>query len=323
MKVLIAEDEALSRRLLESALKALGHDCISGRDGAHAWELFREHGADVIISDWMMPGLSGDELCRRVREEQRGTYTYFILLTALDDKTHVLTGMEAGADDYLTKPLDRSELQMRLIAATRITALHQRLEEQQAELERLNAGLYEDARTDPLTGAGNRLRLEEDLEAVSARVQRYDQSYAVALCDVDNFKAYNDTCGHLAGDQALREITDVLAASIRGGDAVYRYGGEELLVLLAGQGEEMAAVAGERLRHAVEDLAIPHPGIDERKFVTISAGIATLHPSDVHDLTGFLERADAALYRAKAAGRNRVMVAEEAGTGSALAVGSG
>lgn len=311
MKVLIAEDDALSRRLLESALKALGHESISGRDGAHAWELFAEHGADVIISDWMMPTMSGDELCRRVREDKTGPYTYFILLTSLDAKEHILTGMEAGADDYLIKPLDRSDLEMRLIAATRVTALHQRLGEQQAELERLNAGLFEDARTDALTGLGNRLRLDEELETLGDRLERYGYGYAVALCDVDSFKAYNDTCGHLAGDVVLRTIADTLTGTSRRGESVYRYGGEELLVILPEQCGETAALAAERLRRAVEDLAIPHPGIDDRGIVTISAGVAVLGPAEAHDLTGFLKRADAALYEAKAAGRNRVEVATE------------
>ncbi len=311
MKVLIAEDDALSRRLLESALKALGHESISGRDGAHAWELFLEHGADVIISDWMMPVLSGDELCRRVREKKSGPYTYFILLTSLDAKEHILTGMEAGADDYLIKPLDRSDLEMRLIAAARVTDLHRRLGEQQAELERLNAGLYEDARTDALTGLGNRLGLDEELETLGNCAERYGYGYAVVLCDVDVFKAYNDTCGHLAGDRVLRAVAGALTSTSRGGDSVYRYGGEELLVVLPEQGEETAAVAAERLRRAVEDLAIPHPGIADHTVVTISAGVAVLGRSEAHDVTGFLKRADAALYRAKAAGRNRVEVATD------------
>lgn len=135
MKILLAEDSAASRFLLQRAVEELGHECIVAEDGLQAWDLYKRSGAEVVISDWIMPGLDGDELCRRIRADPGGPYTYFVMLTSLEDKEHVLRGMQAGVDDYLTKPLDRNDLGARLIAASRVTALHRQLIEQQRELE--------------------------------------------------------------------------------------------------------------------------------------------------------------------------------------------
>jgi sigma-B regulation protein RsbU (phosphoserine phosphatase) len=136
MLILVVDDAAPSRYLLARAVEQLGHDCTSAADGLEAWRLFQEHTFDVVISDWLMPGIDGDELCRRIREDADARYTYFIMLSSLEDKEHVLRGMEAGADDYLTKPLDRHDLQMRLIAATRVTTLHHQLVAQQRVIEK-------------------------------------------------------------------------------------------------------------------------------------------------------------------------------------------
>ena len=135
MKILLAEDSAASRFLLQRAVEELGHECVMAEDGVQAWELYKREGAEVVISDWIMPGLDGDELCRRIRSDEDGPYTYFVMLTSLEDKEHVLRGMQAGVDDYLTKPLDRNDLGARLIAASRVTALHRQIVEQQRELE--------------------------------------------------------------------------------------------------------------------------------------------------------------------------------------------
>jgi serine phosphatase RsbU (regulator of sigma subunit) len=135
MRILLAEDSAASRFLLQRAVEELGHECVVAEDGLQAWDLYRQDGAEVVISDWIMPGLDGDELCRRIRADSEGSYTYFVMLTSLEDKEHVLRGMQAGVDDYLTKPLDRNDLGARLIAASRVTALHRQIVEQQRELE--------------------------------------------------------------------------------------------------------------------------------------------------------------------------------------------
>jgi diguanylate cyclase (GGDEF)-like protein len=306
MKVLVAEDDGVSRLVLQRSLQRLGHDCQLAADGVAAWQLYQESPPDVIISDWLMPGMEGIEFCRRVREAPADAYTYFIFMTALDDKQHFLRGMQAGADDYLTKPVDMDELQARLIAASRVTSLHRRLLEQNGELERLRHAEFEAARTDPLTGVGNRLRLHEDLEGLEGRVRRYRHNYAAALVDVDHFKLYNDRYGHIAGDGALRRVADAIRRGLRTSDALYRYGGEEFLVLLAEQSLEGARVAMERVRIAVEELAIAHEGNPPSGVLTISAGLAALSSADGGDADAWLKRADDALYRAKVAGRNRV-----------------
>jgi two-component system, cell cycle response regulator len=305
LKILIAEDDAVSRTILRRAVEKLGHECLAASDGEEAWGLYKENpDIDVIISDWMMPGVDGLELCRRVRGDGRDGYTYFIFLTALGDREHLLQGLEAGADDYLSKPLDRDELGMRLTSALRVTELHRRLAFQNGELEKLNRMLFEQSRQDPLTSLGNRLRLREDLQVLQSRTERYGHSYAVALCDVDFFKAYNDRYGHLAGDDVLRQVAAAISSGLRGGDAAYRYGGEEFLIVLPEQGAEDAAATTDRLRRAVEDLGIPHADGTPRGVVTISAGVAM--SAEAEDADALLKAADTALYAAKEAGRNRV-----------------
>ena len=315
MKVLIAEDDAISRMILRRSVEKLGHECLAAEDGEKALELYRKTpDVDLVISDWMMPGVDGLELCRLIRDEEHDGYTYFIFLTALGDRDHLLMGLGAGADDYLSKPLDRDELQVRLISAYRVTQLHRRLAAQNEELERLNSRLFEESREDPLTHLGNRLRLHEDLDVLQARAQRYGHTYSVVLCDVDAFKAYNDHYGHLAGDEVLKRVAEVIAHQRRSGDTAYRYGGEEFLIILPEQTLEAATAAADRLRKAVEDLRIPHKTNDPPGILTVSAGVAAISSGGPTNADELLRQADAALYRAKKAGRNRV--APHGGVGS-------
>ena len=311
MRVLIAEDDAVSRMILQRAVQKFGHEVLVAEDGRKAWELYRETPeVDVVISDWMMPDIDGLELCHRLREEERDEYTFFIFLTTLSGKEHLLEGMQAGADDYLSKPLDRDQLEVRLIAAARITALHRQLTKQKEELEKLNFELFKQARRDPLTRLGNRLRLHEDLEALRDRVERYGHSYCAVLCDVDSFKLYNDHYGHLKGDEVLQKLAEAILQSFRTGDAAYRYGGEEFLIILPEQTLESAALAAERLRRAVEELAIPHEASKPGGIVTVSCGLAALSPGEKKTVEEFLNEADEALYQAKEAGKNKVAVSK-------------
>ena len=307
MKILIAEDDSVSRMILRRAVEKVGHECLAVEDGEEAWKLYRKTpDVDAIISDWMMPGMDGLELCRKIRAEERDGYTYFIFLTALGDRDHLLVGLEAGADDYLSKPLDRDELQVRLISARRVTQLHRRLAYQNDELENLNRKLFEQSREDPLTRLGNRLRLREELDALRGRVERYGHSYSAVLCDVDHFKLYNDRYGHLAGDEVLQKVASTLVALCRSGDTAYRYGGEEFLAILPEQSLESAAAFADRLRLAVEGLRMPHEANDPPGVVTISAGVAALPAGESKSADDLLTEADEALYRAKKSGRNRV-----------------
>src|SRR5260370_29252466 len=258
MRILIAEDHDATRLVCGGGGRLVGHDCVAASDGEEAWQLFQKVDVDAVISDRMMPGTDGIELCRRIRANGRATYTYFIFLTGFDEKSEVIHGMEAGADDYLIKPLDADELKNRLLVAARVTSIHRELARQSVELERLNHQLFEQSRADPLTKLGNRLRLREDLELIRARVQRYGHTYCAVMCDVDGFKAYNDSNGHLAGDDVLCAVARALISTSREGDQAYRYGGEEFLVLLPEQSLDTGLPAGELYRQSPETMALPH-----------------------------------------------------------------
>jgi two-component system, cell cycle response regulator len=305
VRILIAEDDAASRFILEAALVGLGHEIISAADGEQAWQLFQAEDVEAIISDREMPGLHGVDLCRRVRESEGGKYIYFIFLTSINDKNGVIDAIRIGADDYLMKPLNRQELEARLIVAARITKLYRELAAQQTELERLNGQLFRQARIDGLTQVGNRLKMREDLEILFTRVAEQGESYCAVMFDVDYFKQYNDRYGHLQGDEVLRKVADTLLKGSRPKDEIYRYGGEEFLLVMPERSIEAAYDAAERHRARIENLVIPNIG-SPASAVTISAGVAAIAPSSRASIKEWLESADGALYRAKQSGRNQV-----------------
>ena len=307
MKILVADDDSTSLLIARVALQRLGHECDVVTDGTKAWNAFQAGHHDLVLSDWLMPGQTGLQLCQNIRADPHGRYTYVILLTSRGDQAQILEGMSAGADDYLIKPLRPEELEVRMIAADRVTALHHQLAAQRIQLERLNGELTILARRDPLTGLNNRRVLQEDLELLEARVTRYAQRYCIALLDIDHFKAYNDTYGHPAGDQALRAVSAQLQHEARAGDALYRYGGEEFLCILPEQTLVGGVHATQRMRASVQNLNLPHLGNDGG-VITLSAGVATLDPDDVRPAYKVLKEADDALYQAKLRGRNRVEI---------------
>ena len=219
MRVLVADDDLGSRLVAQAAVESLGHECLAAADGLETWDLFTVWQPEVLVTDRTMPGLDGASLCERIRSVEKDSYTYIVLLTALGHPSDVLTGMRAGADDYVTKPLDPFELEATLLAASRVTRLHEELAIAREELIR-------QARTDPLTGLRNRLGLADALDQLHTISCRYGRSYCVAVFDVDHFKKFNDIYGHLAGDQALRTVSAALASKVRDSDGVYRYGGK-------------------------------------------------------------------------------------------------
>jgi two-component system cell cycle response regulator len=308
MRILIADDDAVCRRVLEGTLRRLGHSYQSANDGDSAWNLFHQGGVDVILSDWMMPGIDGIELCRRVRAastEQFGSaYTYFLMLTSLEDRGHFMSGMRAGADDYLVKPLNPMDLEARLLVAERVTRLHQ-------EMQEMNRKLWDLARRDALTTLYNRLQLSDDLDHLRSRVDQKNESWTLALCDVDHFKRYNDYYGHLAGDDVLRRVSHVLrTASPQGKDTsevmAYRYGGEEFCLLM-NLPPTSARTVLEEIRCQITDMEIRHIGNTPAGIVTISVGMAPILPGDSQSMDSVLRAADSALYLAKQQGRNRVI----------------
>jgi diguanylate cyclase (GGDEF)-like protein len=312
LTVLCVDDSAMARRLVTRYVADLGHVPSAAADGEEAWQAFQANpNIDAIISDWLMPGVDGLQLCQRVRASGDRPYTFFLLLTSVTGKPQVIQAMRAGVDDYLVKPFQKEDLEARLINAARVRDLYLDLARKQAELEELNSKLFDQARTDPLTQLGNRLRLREDLDTLHAQAQRYGHRYAVAMFDVDWFKAYNDRYGHGAGDDALRAVARALQQQLRAGDLAYRYGGEEFVVLLAGQTSANASVAAERMRRAVESLGMPHEG-SPNGVLTVSGGVAGLPDDGSSTPEPPLAEADQALYTAKQSGRNRVQVFEPA-----------
>jgi two-component system, cell cycle response regulator len=322
MRVLIADDDATSRLLLKAMATKLGHECLMATDGSSAWELLSAGGIDVLLSDWMMPGVDGPELCRRVGEELTGSYVYVVLITGLGDHERVLEGMGAGADDYLIKPVDPFAVQTRLVAAERMTILHRQLIDVRAQLELANRELLGRSLTDVLTGLGNRRHMEEDMASVHAGALRTGRSYGLALFDIDHFKLYNDHYGHMAGDEVLRQVAESLRATARAGESVYRYGGEEFLLLLPDCMVDDAAMAAVRIREAVRALAIPHVARPTQPpVVTLSGGVTCWLGDSAPPIQGLLRQADEALYQAKSAGRDRIVVATGVTHMMAISVG--
>jgi len=312
MRILIADDDATSRLMLEAIANKLGHECLTATDGSAAWSVLSTSGVDVLLTDWMMPGVDGTELCRRVRHELSDRYVYVVLITTLGNHDQVLEGMGAGADDYLIKPVDPFLVRSRLVAAERVTALHRELVDVQSKLERATAVATERALTDALTGLSNRRRMEEDLVNMHARAQRLVGSYGVALFDIDHFKAYNDHYGHLSGDEILRRVAHRFVNDVRAGERIYRFGGEEFLLLLDDCDQEGAATAAQRLRVAIAELEIPHLSRpDAPPWITLSGGVACWDPATAGSVGELLEQADRALFEAKSDGRNCIRLANE------------
>ncbi len=298
LRILVAEDDPISRRLLETVLKKWGYEVAIANDGEQAWRMLEnEEAPRLAILDWMMPGLDGIEVCRRVRERNAPTYTYILLLTARSQREDLLQGMEAGADDYLTKPFDANELKVRLRAGRRILEL-------QEQLINAQAALRDQAARDPLTGIWNRSAVFDILQRELARSERDASPLAVVMADLDHFKKLNDTFGHLAGDAILRETVRRMAGSIRNYDALGRYGGEEFLLVLPGCDLASGLYRAEQIRRAVT--SEPVDTSEGRIAVTCSFGVAATDGLNHQNSDHLVHRADAALFRAKHNGRNRV-----------------
>lgn len=302
MRILIADDSIVSRHLLEATLRKWEYDVVTASDGAEAWEVLQEPGApSIAILDWVMPGLTGPEVCRLVRQRAGEPYTYLLLLTSKSLKEDLVEGMESGADDYLVKPFDQHELKVRLRAGRRIVEL-------QSELVRAREALREQATKDFLTGIWNRSSILEILERELLRSAREGCPVGVVLADLDHFKAVNDTFGHFAGDAVLREAARRMQSCCRGYDSIGRYGGEELLVILPGCQAECAEGQAERMRTVIE--STPLTLGEEPYQLTCSFGVTWAEPGKAHSPEALIRTADDALYRAKRAGRNRVVAIE-------------
>jgi two-component system, cell cycle response regulator len=301
--VLIAEDDVVSRRLLEQAVHAWGYSTICVTDGATALaKLSAQNGPRLAILDWEMPGLSGPQVCRILRARTASPYVYLILLTARTAREHLVTGLASGADDYVLKPFDPIELQLRVRTGQRIVELQHELLAARQELERR-------ANHDALTGAANRGAVLSKVEAEAARSARQGDHYCLILFDLDFFKRINDSHGHRAGDIVLKEAVRRAQTKLRPYDVLGRYGGEEFMVLLPGCELRAGGLLAEQLRECFAEAPFQIDNL--RLDVTASFGIvcsAQPHGS----LEMLVDAADSALYRAKANGRNRIELAKPA-----------
>ena len=319
MRILIADDDPTTLRLVSHAVKILGHEPSTASDGAEALDKFLTEGFPVIITDWEMPGLNGIELCRRIRGADVPIYAYILFLTTKKEKQYLIEAMAAGADDFVSKPLNPHELQVRLRAAERIVKLEADLRQANENLTRANQRLLRMSRLDPLMEIGNRLDFEERIAVLHQRAVKGANDYGLVMCDVDNFKSHNDKYGHQNGDQVLRNIAGAIRESLRANDAAFRYGGEEILLFLSDQNLHGAVAAAERVRRRVEQQEFRGWERTQKMRVTISCGVAS-YPVNAQpgcDWQGIIEQADRALYEAKARGRNRVVAACPDDTGGA------
>ena len=301
MRILIADDDFTSRLVLTSVLKKSGHDVVTAVDGDEAWEAMRQPDAPALaILDWMMPGLAGVEVCRLIRGRQSDQPPYLILLTSRGEKADIVAGLEAGADDYLAKPFDSGELRARVDVGRRVIELQDRLLEARDELAH-------EATHDHLTGALNRRAFADSLARALSAERRHHDGLALGICDIDRFKAVNDTHGHQVGDEVLVALVGLITTKLRGHDVLSRLGGDEFVVIAGHTREADVRMLFERLRAAVADHPIATTAGDVP--VTLSIGVSTWHEGETEE--GLLAAADAALYRAKAAGRNQVRLADE------------
>lgn len=309
MKILVVGDKPEERQLVLNVLDELGHQAKEAEDGMAGWRAWRGESFDIVISDFVMPEMTGLELCSKIRSTPRDHYTYVLVCSLFSEKQHILAGFEAGVDDYVEKPLDPNELRVRLVSAQRVTRIHQELATRNRELAQMSQELLAQSRRDALTGVGNRLRWQDELPRLFDERRRYGHRFSLGMCDIDNFKLYNDTYGHLAGDEVVSNVARTLADNIRSSDAVFRMGGEEFLVILADQTEAGALIAAERLRRQVELLEIPHGKNPPYNKVTLTIGVTELSANDEHGIDVDLRKADEYLYEGKSEGRNRVVSA--------------
>lgn len=301
LQIVVADDDPVTRRRIEGVLTKQGYRVHAVGDGAAAWEAIRRLSAPILITDWRMPELSGTELIRRIRAESLPFYVYVILLTSNESAEEKVEGLSAGADDYMTKPVDYRELTARIRAGDRVVRLETDLRAARGRLEVM-------ASTDELTGVANRRAILARLRETLARVARAGGQLAVGIADIDHFKRLNDSFGHAAGDAVLRAVVGRLLARKRLYDIVGRLGGEEFLIVFPDTTIEEAHHVAERLREAIAaDPFDVGDGLVTR--VTISVGVSGSDAARDGTVESLLSSADSALYCAKETGRNRVLAA--------------
>jgi two-component system chemotaxis response regulator CheY len=301
MKILIVDDDPGSRRLVKIHLSAAGYEIVEAEDGQAAWELYQREPFQLVITDWMMPKLDGPGLIHSIRSGGRKGYTYIIMLTAIDDKPKVVSGLEAGADEYLTKPFDNRELIARVASGERILRLEEQLTRAHHQMEVL-------AMQDALTGLFNRRAIEEHARAELELAGRKGRPLGIILLDIDHFKAINDRHGHTVGDDTLRHLAQTLANNLRPYDRIGRWGGEEFVVILPETNIAETIKVAERLRVTTAETNVV---LEDGQLIELQISLGVACASDPYPpLIKLMEAADKALYQAKQTGRNRVCTSD-------------
>jgi diguanylate cyclase (GGDEF)-like protein len=298
MKILVAEDDRVSLRILEKNIRDWGYDIVVAANGDQALRKIGDENVRLAILDWMMPGINGLEICKHIRQNNGSNYIYIILLTSRDRSQDILEGLESGADDYMTKPVNFLELRARLKTGRRIVELEDKLLESNRKLKDL-------ASRDSLTSLWNRANIMRFLEENLERGKREKQPVSTIMVDIDDFKRTNDTCGHLAGDIVLIQVAKQMERCLRKYDKIGRYGGDEMLVVLPGCGLKEAGGIAERLRLAVagEKVRIPAGELE----ISVTLGCSSSADLSRPTPEALVQASDAALYRGKKQGKNCVV----------------
>ena len=297
MKILIADDDLVSTKILKKNINDWGYGVVTAKNGEAAWQIIITDEIRLAILDWMMPGIDGVELCRKIRQkfqEGKSKYTYIILLTSRDQEEDIIYGLSAGADDYMTKPTNLHELKVRIQNGMRIITL---------EDDRIKLASY-----DHLTGLWYRYKIVEFLEDELNRGLRENLYTGVIMVDIDGFKRVNDTYGHFVGDEVLCRVTSRLKNQIRRYDKIGRYGGDEILIVLPNCNQKNVKLIGERLRHIVCDKKIKTKSGSLSMSISLGGISSELSPQVSADC--LVKTSDKALFNAKKKGRNYFFLAD-------------
>ncbi len=291
MRILIVDDDHFQRALLEMVVKKTGYEVVTAQDGAIAWKMMEEERFRMVITDWLMEGMDGIELIKRIRAADWPGYTYTLLITAREGRASIIDGLRSGADDYLAKPFDEDELLARIAIGERVLKLEDKLVEQ--------------AQRDALTGLFNRRALYDHVRREMHRSARNGLSLGLIMADIDHFKNINDTWGHISGDRVLVHLAGIMREATRVYDHIGRWGGEEFLILLPESDYEKTRIVAERIRSSVE--VSPAVAINGQEVhLTVSLGFGAFVPGrEVQEIEPMISAVDDALYQAKASGRNQ------------------
>jgi two-component system cell cycle response regulator len=303
--ILVVDDHEDNIEVLRVRLESWGYQTHASHNGEEALAFVGQSPPDLILLDVMMPDISGIEVARRIKANKSLPFIPIIMQTALDSTEAKVEGLEAGADDYITKPIDFAELKARLRSMLRIKRLQEALEEREKQLLEMNERLRFMSLTDGLTGLDNRRHLNERIDEMFQHAQRLNEPFSIVMCDLDKFKSVNDTYGHQAGDEVLKQLADILKDEAREIDRVGRYGGEEFMLLLPGTVLDAAVTFAERVRKRIERHTFTFAGGSTKR--TASFGVAGWPHPQIDDSDSLVRMADDALYVAKESGRNRVI----------------